>query len=182
MALTDDAHRLIEEHFLDKEKHVAIDATCGNGNDTVFLALLGFDKVVGFDIQELAIEVSRQRLEAMNINNAELILDGHQHLAKHIDREVCCVMFNFGYLPGADKNTATESASSLCAIKAACDLLSRQGMISLMCYPGTDAGAAEHKAILNHIKSIGPDWKVETHLAVSPKPSAPILYVLKRST
>jgi len=180
MALTDDAHRLIVEHFRDKEKRIAIDATCGNGNDTAFLARLGFTEVFGFDIQERAIESSRQHLEAMNVSNAQLIRDGHEHLAEHIKEPVCCVMFNFGYLPSADKNITTESASSLMAIQSACSLLSRQGIISLMCYPGTEVGEIEHKAILKHINSLKPSWKVETHLAVSPKPSAPILYLLKR--
>ncbi len=180
MALTDDAHRLIEEHFGDKEKHIAIDATCGNGNDTAFLARLGFTRVFGFDIQERAIQASRKLLDSMSVSNAELILDGHEHLAKHIKEPASCVMFNFGYLPNADKNITTERASSLKAIQSACNLLSRQGIISLMCYPGTEVGEIEHKAILKHINSLKPDWKVETHLAVSPKPSAPILYLLKR--
>ncbi len=182
MALTDEAHRLIDEHFRDKEKRIAIDATCGNGNDTSFLASLGFTKVLGFDIQERAIESSKKRLETLNIDNVSLILDGHENLAEHIKEPVCCVMFNFGYLPSANKNITTESASSLVAIQSACTLLSRQGIISLMCYPGTEVGEIEHKAILNHINSIEHDWKVETHLAASPKPSAPILYLLKRLT
>ncbi len=180
MALTDDAHRLIEGHFRNQEKQIAIDATCGNGNDTVFLARLGFTEVFGFDIQQRAIESSRKLLDSMNVRNAELILDGHEHLAKHIKKSVSCVMFNFGYLPNADKKITTKSASSLTAIQSACSLLSRQGLISLMCYPGTEVGEIEHKAILKHINSLKQDWKVETHLAVSPKPSAPILYLLKR--
>ena len=62
MSLTDDAHALLEAHFDNKPKQIAVDATCGNGFDTEFLVNVGFIKVHAFDIQAVAINTTRNRL------------------------------------------------------------------------------------------------------------------------
>lgn len=180
MALTDDAQQLIRDHFLDKEKHLAVDATCGNGHDTQFLAELGFSRVVGFDIQDVAIEATALQIKQAGLQNVELILAGHQLIERHIESAVDCVMFNFGYLPNGDKSLTTDAEKSVQAINGATKLLSKKGLISLMCYPGHPPGAKETQAILKYFETLGSGWAIETHLAVSPKPTAPILYLLKR--
>ena len=45
-----------------KNKNLALDATLGNGHDSLFLASL-FNKVIGIDIQPLAIKRSKERLK-----------------------------------------------------------------------------------------------------------------------
>lgn len=180
MSLTDDTHALIVQHFDSKPKKMAVDATCGNGHDTEFLYKLGFKKVLGFDVQESAINSTRQRLG--NNDSVTLIKDSHANLADYIDVKIDCLMFNFGYLPSADKEITTQSASSLLALQAGLELLSDDGLMSLMCYPGHPSGAQETEAIrkwfatLDHQK-----WVIETHLAASPKPTAPILHIVKRN-
>ncbi len=180
MALTDDAHQLVQNHFLDKEKRLAIDATCGNGYDTQFLAELGFSKVIGFDVQEIAIQASQIRIKQAELNNVELILAGHESLDCYVDTAIDCAMFNFGYLPNGDKNLTTNANNSIAALTSATKLLSETGLISLMCYPGHPAGSLETQAIRKWFQSLDNNWVIDTHLAVSPKPTAPILYTLKR--
>lgn len=180
MSLTDDAHALIEAHFQDKEKALAVDATCGNGHDTAFLIELGFQKVMGFDVQEMAIETTRKQLG--DNESVVLVKDSHANLAAHINHPIGCLMFNFGYLPSGDKEITTQSKSSITALQAGLGLLTNNGLISLMCYPGHPAGAQETQAIRNWFESLSfEQWIVETHLAASPKPTAPILYLIKRS-
>jgi len=179
MALTDDAHQIIRDHFQDKSKRVAIDATCGNGFDTQFLAELGFKRVLGFDIQEIAISATHERLKQAEINQVELVLASHQLMHRYIDATVDCVMFNFGYLPTGDKAIVTTPENSVAALAVAASLLSPDGLISLMCYPGHPSGAAETHAIRDWFKTLNSQWIVKTHLAVSPKPTAPILYTLR---
>ena len=65
------------------DESVAVDATMGNGNDTAFLAGLA-KKVYAFDVQEQALEKTRQRLSDLEIENAELILDGHENLDHYV--------------------------------------------------------------------------------------------------
>jgi methylase of polypeptide subunit release factors len=181
MALTDDAHRLIRDHFENREKCIAIDATCGNGYDTQFLAESGFRRVIGFDIQKRAIEACAHRLQKAGLQNVELVLGGHQFMETHVKTEVNCVMFNFGYLPSGDKNVTTNPEHSVDALTAATRLLCRDGLISLMCYPGHPPGALETQAIRQWFKTLSENWVLTTHLAASPKPSAPILYHLTRT-
>ena len=179
MSLTDDAHVLIADHFQGKYKRLAIDATCGNGHDIVHLAKIGFVQIVGFDVQEAAIDATKEKVEKMELKGVELILAGHQSMEKYVHAEVDCVMFNFGYLPKGDKNITTEVNSSVQAINAATRLLHKHGLISLICYPGHPSGAIETEAIRKWFSTLGDSWSIETHLAASPKPTAPILYLLK---
>ncbi|WP_019317064.1 class I SAM-dependent methyltransferase, partial [Streptococcus mutans] len=82
---------------LDKNS-IAIDATMGNGNDTVFLSHL-VKKVYAFDVQEQALIKTREKLEQLNIKNVQLILDGHQTINKYVTEPIRAAIFNLGYLP-----------------------------------------------------------------------------------
>jgi len=179
MALTRHAHSLLRDHFKDKPKNIAVDATCGNGHDTEFLARLGFQTVIGFDVQQQAIEETSRRLFDNKLEHCQLVQAGHETLNQHINSEIDCIMFNLGYLPHADKNITTNKNSTLDALNQALDLLSKHGLISLMCYPGHPQGAIETNAIEQWIKQLDQYWISQTHLSKSPKPTAPILHLIK---
>ena len=181
MSLTDDAHSLIQKHFNNKPKKIAVDATCGNGFDTEFLVNLGFLKVHAFDIQDAAINATNNKLSNNTIASIELHLASHATMAEFIEHKVDCIMFNFGYLPGGDKNITTATQTTISALITASTLLNDEGLISLMCYPGHPSGALETQAIKTWLDGLNDHFFVETHLAASPKPSAPILYVVKRT-
>lgn len=85
-----------------KKGDVVIDATMGNGYDTVYLGnLVGESgKVYAFDVQEEAILSTKKKVVRDNMEDRiELILDGHENLDKYIKEDVSCVVFNLGYLP-----------------------------------------------------------------------------------
>ena len=98
MSLTQRTHELIIEHFSSNaiDKQLAVDATCGNGHDTEFLAK-HFAYVTSFDIQVGAIKATQDRLNHANLENVTLINDGHQNLNQHITSKLDCIMFNLGY-------------------------------------------------------------------------------------
>ena len=179
MALTQRTHEIIGEHFANQIGVVAVDATCGNGHDTEFLCRLGFAHVFGFDVQTQAIKQTQKRLDNAQLN-ATLIKAGHETIDQHIEQEIDCAMFNFGYLPSADKNITTTKSTSLKALEIVTNQLSQNGLITLMCYPGHPQGAIETDAIKTWMAQLGEQWQVETHLAKSPKPTAPILLTLSR--
>ena len=79
-------HELVLE--VDKKK-VAIDATVGNGYDTLFLAN-HFEKVIGIDIQPLAIKRSKEKTQ--NHTNVELYLDDFNNIANYQYANV--ILFN----------------------------------------------------------------------------------------
>lgn len=127
-----------------------IDATCGNGNDTLLLAgLVGASgKVWAFDIQEDAIETTARRLtEAGNAGLVELILGGHETMAQHVTVPVGAVVFNLGYLPGGDRAVVTHAETTISALDQAAKLLKPGGILAVTVYPGHDGGAREHLAV-----------------------------------
>ena len=66
------------------KEDIVVDATMGNGHDTLFLAKLA-KQVYAFDIQEQAVEKTRQRLAEAGLDNAQLILAGHETLDQYTD-------------------------------------------------------------------------------------------------
>ena len=56
---------------------VVVDATMGNGHDTLFLGKLA-KQVYAFDIQEQALEKTSQRLQESGLTNVKLLLQGHE--------------------------------------------------------------------------------------------------------
>ena len=183
MALTRLAHKVLAEHFQDKDKKLAIDATLGNGHDFEFLVRLGFEQVVGFDIQQSAIDISKQRLveaEMSSQNGLKMVLDSHANMGKYVDDKIDCCMFNLGYLPNGDKEITTQTQSSLAAIDFVLDNLRQEGIVSLLCYPGHPQGEQESDAIEAYLQKLDTDILSRTHRSNSPNPKAPILHILTR--
>jgi predicted methyltransferase len=128
------------------EGDTAVDATAGNGHDTVLLAgLVGSKgKVWAFDVQQSAIDATWARCAAAGFDDrVALVNDSHAHMDVHVPLGVACVMFNLGYLPGADKTCTTQAQSTLVASQAALRLLKVGGCVLWVAYPGHDGGNEE---------------------------------------
>ena len=150
--LTKQAQALWTEHL--EAGDWAIDATVGNGRDTVVLADLvkREGRVFGFDIQQQALETARQALALKGLGEGvELILAGHERMVEFLPAvaagRIALVAFNFGYLPGGDKGIVTRRETTVAALNAALGLLRPGGLISAMCYRGHEEGALETAAI-----------------------------------
>lgn len=87
------------------EGDVVVDATCGNGYDTLRLAQLSPAKLYAFDIQQEAVDATRKRLreagfaEKLEDGAIEVICDSHEHLTDHVKTFIQAAVFNLGYLP-----------------------------------------------------------------------------------
>jgi len=130
-----------------------IDGTCGNGYDTLFLARLA-RKVYAFDIQELAIENTKQRMKRNRIHNVKLILDSHANIDKYVEEEVKAAVFNLGYLPGSDKKVVTEGKSTMMAVKKIQEKLVVGGLICFVVYTGKFGGEEESNELLEYVSSL----------------------------
>lgn len=154
--ITEWCHHFMEDHV--KAGDLCIDATAGNGNDTVFLCrLVGEDgKVIAFDIQEEAIQNTKRRLEEEKLlERAEVLLESHEYMSRYAkEASVSCIVFNFGYLPGGDHTLATRKESSIKAIHEGLHLLKKGGIMSLCIYSGGDSGFEERDAILSELKQL----------------------------
>ena len=150
----------VNKIFLEKvvnKGDVVIDATMGNGYDTVYLGNLVGEggKVYAFDVQEEAIKSTRKKVERDNMTDrVELILDGHENLDKYVDEEVACVVFNLGYLPRAKHVVITKPDTTLQAIKKSLNLLKPNGVISIAAYIGHEGGMEEKDYICEYLNNL----------------------------
>lgn len=137
-----------------------IDATMGNGNDTLLLSTLcGKDgRVIAFDIQEQAVRNTKERLSKADApDNYTLLLESHTQMSSYAEENsVSCITFNLGYLPGGDHTMATKSDSSIAALTQGLSLLKKGGLISLCIYSGGDSGFEERDAVLTWLATLDP--------------------------
>lgn len=147
------AHHLLEGSVTKGE--TVIDATCGNGNDTLFLSRLVGDggRVIGFDIQKEAIDATSKLLNKHDRTNMTLVHDSHAHMYKYVSSQATIggAIFNLGYLPRSNKKVITKPDSTIEAIDKILPLLKAKGMIVLVVYHGHDGGKDEKQEVLKHI-------------------------------
>ncbi|OZI11155.1 rRNA methyltransferase [Bacillaceae bacterium SAS-127] len=153
------ARKLLEETVTDGS--IAIDATLGNGNDTLFLAKLVGDNghVFGFDVQELALTNTKARLEEHQLSNrATLFSCGHEHVAASIPENfhgnVSGAIFNLGYLPKGDKTIVTKPDTTITAVEQIFSMLLSGGIIVLVIYHGHEEGAVEKEELLKYVATL----------------------------
>ncbi|MGO3732459.1 MAG: class I SAM-dependent methyltransferase [Vagococcus sp.] len=141
---------------------IVVDATMGNGHDTVFLSqLVGPTGVVyGFDVQEQALHATQLALaNAKQDATVHLFLQGHETLGSVIteDTPIKAGVFNLGYLPKSDKSIATTGHTTIQAIDALLMRLQAKGRIILVIYDGHDEGKDEKKHVLNYVTHLPQD-------------------------
>jgi ubiquinone/menaquinone biosynthesis C-methylase UbiE len=162
-----------------------IDATAGNGHDTVFLAECVGEtgKVLAFDIQEAALVSARSRVEEAGFSGrVDFLQESHTEMeAFAVADSVAVVMFNLGYLPGENHDLTTESTSTLTALGAAAHLLKPGGVLSVICYPGHAAGAAEAVAVETWLSaSAARNWRIAKYAAIGTRRPAPFLLLARK--
>ena len=173
---------LITSHI--QEDSIVIDATCGNGNDTLFLAEhVPHGHMYGFDIQESAIQNTAEKIK--NYSNVTLIQDGHENIVEHLDVTksgmVDAAIFNLGYLPKGDKSIVTTHQTTISAIQNIFDLLNEEGIIILVIYHGHDEGKIERDALMDYLTHL--DQKqahVLQYQFINQKNNAPFICAIEK--
>lgn len=156
------SHRMISEAV--GEGSCVIDATAGNGHDTLFLSTLvgSTGHVIALDIQSEAIESTEQRLKSAGIERERytLVQSDHSELEHCVPPEwkakVSGIMFNFGYLPGGDHNLTTNRDSSRKAVMVASEYLGLGGRMTLTFYTGHPGGPEEAQEVISMVESFDP--------------------------
>lgn len=144
-----------------KSGDIVVDATIGNGHDVIFLAeLVGENgRVYGFDVQEEAIQASKQRLTQNGMSNRIILIhEGHENLFNKIPSEhhgkVTGAIFNLGYLPGGDKTIVTKPETTIAAIEQLLEIMAHEGIIVLVIYHGHPGGDVERDSLLRYSQQI----------------------------
>ena len=135
-----------------------VDATCGNGGDTEFLCRLAGPqgKVLALDLQQQAVDNTNARLAAAGLSDiGRAVQADHAELAQLVEEDSAdCVVFNFGYLPGADHSLFTTPKSSLPAVEAALAALRPGGILAACLYSGGPNGDGEKNALLEFFRAL----------------------------
>ncbi len=183
--LTAQAHQLIQNYLRIGDS--AIDATAGNGHDTLFLAKSVGDsgQVFAFDIQQQAIDSTRQHIvEQLNMDRVELFHCSHERMQDHIPSQyhgqIKAVIFNLGYLPGSDKAVITHQHSTIKALQQALQILACPGIVCITAYPGHAGGEQELHALEGFFQQLDKQLYITACLNKAEKPSAPRLYSIEK--
>lgn len=186
VTLVNVAHDLLAERL--QPGDAAIDATVGNGHDTIFLAQqIGPNgKVFGFDIQSSALQSTLEKCRQAQLQDRVILIQAsHAEMLKHIPNDlhgdVGAIMFNLGYLPGGDKTIITQTYSTLTALDAAIQLLSPSGILTLLAYPGHQGGDQETEQVVRWCEQLdNAHFNVNIHYSSVNKSSAPRLFVINK--
>jgi hypothetical protein len=174
--ITDIAHLFLEKHI--KLGDTVIDATCGNGHDTLFLAnLVGNEGIVhAYDIQEQAIK-----------NSKELTKDYHNiifHQTSHefidIDK-IDAVIFNLGYLPSGDKTITTKSSSTKNALLNLIEKFetNKKMLILIVVYPGHLEGQKESLWLDEYLTNLDTSFMCSKYQPLNQK-NAPYILIIEK--
>lgn len=176
-------HQIIDHQV--KKNDLAIDATVGNGFDSLYLLdIVTEGKLFGFDIQEEAIKKTNQLLKQHQKENYQLYQQGHEHLLDTLPNykhKISLIIFNLGYLPKGDKSIRTKPNTTIQAIDQGYQLLNNKGIILITVYPDTNqkntTGKEEEQDLLKHLREHYPNQYTIYHN--TDNQNAPYLIELK---
>lgn len=172
------AHAYWQEHL--RAEDTAIDATCGNGHDTAWLAgHLASGLTIGLDLQQCAIDKTASHLRSGSVGRVALYRMCHADIDRiPLPSPPRLIVYNLGYLPGGDKTIVTQTATTLQSLEKAIHLLAPDGAISATCYPGHPEGEMEEKAILRWAGQLPyAKWQVCHHRWINRAASPSLLWI-----
>ncbi|WP_019414317.1 class I SAM-dependent methyltransferase [Paenisporosarcina sp. TG20] len=159
-----------------------VDATAGNGHDTLFLAQLvgSSGHVYAFDIQKTAVDATLLRLGDLR-NHTTVIQTGHESISKFVTKEISVAVFNLGYLPGSDHSIITRPATTIEAIEGSLHLLKVGGLIVLVVYHGHEGGNLERDALLDYVKTLSQStFQVLKYEFINQKNNPPFVLAIEK--
>ena len=178
------SHRLLKTAA--GEGDTVVDATVGNGHDTILLAHLVGDqgKVFGFDIQEQAIINTRKKLEDEGLTQrVELLHQGHETIHEVLRQEtrLSATIFNLGYLPRGDKSIITLPSTTLQAFEGVLKRLKIGGIMVVVIYYGHPGGKEEKDAVEHYLSHLDQkDFHVLKYKFINQKNIPPYILAVER--
>ena len=125
-----------------------------------------------------ALMYRRKRLSAAGNGSGRRAWTGVRSSSSTAD----AVMFNLGWLPGAEHGVTTRVETTLQAVNAALEILKEDGVMTICVYPGHDEGAREREALLAWAQALDEkkyDTMLRCYLNQSKLP--PLMIAVKRN-
>lgn len=179
------AHILIKQHvsLID----VVVNATIGNGYDTLFLSSIIGEKghVFGYDIQKDAIKNSTELLNRNGCTNVTLYDCGHENILTTIPNQykgkISGAMFNLGYLPKGNKAITTKSSTTIKAIEQLLSILKVNGIIVIVVYHGHPSGKIEKNDLIQYVTKLDQKYfQVLRYQFINQKNDAPFVIAITK--
>ncbi|MEX1307613.1 MAG: class I SAM-dependent methyltransferase [Eubacteriales bacterium] len=141
------SHQLMREQI--RPGQTVVDATCGNGHDTAFLAkeVTATGQVWAFDIQNAACDITKERIKNLGFHHVKVIHDGHENVGEYLSRTIDGAVFNLGYLPSSNSQVITTPKTTKKAICTLLDGLNPSGFICITAYVSHPGGRREYRAL-----------------------------------
>jgi predicted methyltransferase len=164
----------------------AVDATVGNGYDTLFLAHRVGDqgRVLGFDVQKAALNGAAELLRfAGTLNRVTLVLDSHSNIGRYLPpgQIVHAAMFNLGYLPRGNRQIITRPETTLVAVEAILEHLTPGGRLTILCYRGHEGGPEECVAVRGFLQSVrAEEFSIRELKGIVDTEKTPRLFLVER--
>jgi SAM-dependent methyltransferase len=181
--LTEIAHEWLDAALYDGAS--AVDATVGNGYDTLFLAHRVGEKghVLGFDIQKAALTGAAELLRFAGVyNRVKLVLDDHANLERHLvlEQKITAGMFNLGYLPRGNRQIITRPETTVRAAEQLLARLSRSGRVTILAYRAHEGGLEEYRSVRVFLSDLPPIFSVREFAGLADSESTPRLFAIER--
>ncbi len=179
LKIVDFCHLIIEKYYHDSSLPFinCLDATCGKGNDTLFIAELLKERghVDAYDIQEIAIEMTKDLINKHQLTNVSFYHDSFVNI--DISKYDLAV-FNLGYLPCFNKSITTTADITLQTItKLTKQILINPNLTIIICvYPGHEEGKKESDYLDQFSLNLNPSLYLVSKYLNYNRPNAP--YVL----
>ena len=170
-----------------EDNDVIIDATCGNGHDTLYLAqTCPTATIYALDILPIAIELTKAHLQENlpqeRLKNIHLVNSCHSNFPEVIPpSSVKLIVYNLGYLPGfGNKKLTTMVKTTVNSLQKALTLIKKGGAISVSLYPGHEEGKNESDALIEMSKDLDPKhWNVCHHQWINRQKAPSLLFIQK---
>lgn len=175
-------HKLFLSMHIKKGDTVA-DFTMGGGGDTLWLsnAVGESGKVYAFDVQPMALEKTRARLQSEHApENYTLILDSHSNLKNYIHEPIRAGVFNLGWLPGSDKTVTTLRETTRKAVVDALSILGEDGVLLVAVYPGHEEGEKEGEMLGELFASYSRFEFCCSLFRIVNSPASPFFYLIEK--
>jgi tRNA1(Val) A37 N6-methylase TrmN6 len=167
-----------------REGDTGVDATCGNGHDTLFLAerVGETGSVLTFDIQQEALHNTKERLAVAGLaHRVAFIHASHADLSAYLSDPVAAIMFNLGYLPGGDHQIKTDAQSTVQALRASVSAIKKGGVITILAYTGHPGGVEEYSDVCEFLSALPQqEFNVLSYRYINQKNNPPVLLAVSR--
>lgn len=178
------SHFLITEYIKNSSLDTirVLDATCGNGHDTLFISKLlnNIGIIHAYDIQKQAINHTLELLKKENITNVTLFHQSHEYIDPAL---YDLAIFNLGYLPNANKEITTNHESTLKAVKLLTnEVLNNPNLLIIICiYPGHPEGLLESKYLDEYTKELNSSKYLVTKYLNYNRPTSPYIITISKN-